>query len=145
MSEPFWTTERLQLAVMMWRDARPASEIGIKVGTTRNAVIGKMNRLGIPHGSTGEFVLPEPRAVKEKPLGEPAMVKVVVPEPEPEPPGILFLKVPATGRCKFPLWGDHEPVDISQKRVCGEPAPANVWCAHHMRRVAEPPRPSRKR
>lgn len=45
----FWTDERVRLLEKYWRDGLSATEIAKKLGhgATRNAVIGKVHRLGI--------------------------------------------------------------------------------------------------
>ena len=42
-----WTKEQEQLAAELWRQGKSAQEIALDLGRTRNAIIGKMNRLGI--------------------------------------------------------------------------------------------------
>lgn len=47
MSISFWTDEIVEVAVALWKDGLTASEVGEKIGATRNMVIGKMHRLKI--------------------------------------------------------------------------------------------------
>lgn len=42
-----WTGDKIDEAKRMWVDGYSASEIGIAVGASRNAVIGKLSRLGL--------------------------------------------------------------------------------------------------
>jgi len=44
----FWTEQEDQVLVRLW-ETTAAKEIGALVGKTKNAVIGKANRLGLPH------------------------------------------------------------------------------------------------
>ena len=44
-----WTDERVELLSKLWQDGRSASQIAgeLGLGVTRNAVIGKVHRLGL--------------------------------------------------------------------------------------------------
>lgn len=48
-----WTKERVETALGMWRNGVPAKVIAARLGVSRNAVIGKMNRMGVRHGDKG--------------------------------------------------------------------------------------------
>lgn len=45
-----WTDERIEMLRQLWRDGRSCSEIAAILGggATRNSVIGKVHRLGLP-------------------------------------------------------------------------------------------------
>lgn len=48
-----WTYKRVELLKSMWRDGQSASTIAAALGnTSRNAVIGKAQRLGLPKSNT---------------------------------------------------------------------------------------------
>jgi len=42
-----WTPERIQALIAMWNEGLPASEIGRRLAVTKNAVVGKVHRLGL--------------------------------------------------------------------------------------------------
>ena len=46
-----WTDDRTQIAVKLWKEGNSASFIALQLGVTRNAVIGKMHRLGFLKGA----------------------------------------------------------------------------------------------
>jgi GcrA cell cycle regulator len=46
-----WTDDRTQLATKLWKEGNSASFIALQLGVTRNAVIGKMHRLGFLKGA----------------------------------------------------------------------------------------------
>ncbi|MGD9916712.1 MAG: GcrA family cell cycle regulator [Paenirhodobacter sp.] len=85
-----WTDERVELLKKMWTEGQSASQIAKELGgVTRNAVIGKVHRLGLsnrvggPEGSAPEAApAPAPAA---KPVEAPAVAARPV-EPAPEPP-----------------------------------------------------------
>ena len=43
-----WTQEQIYVLTKLWHRGEPARIIALQLGTTRNAVIGKANRLGLP-------------------------------------------------------------------------------------------------
>lgn len=80
-----WTDERVELLKKMWGEGQSASQIAKELGgVTRNAVIGKVHRLGLSNRATTKTdtkpkVEPKPKvAVKPKPTPKPA------PDPIPE-------------------------------------------------------------
>ncbi len=46
-----WTDERIAILEEMWCAGRSAREVAEILGVTRNAVIGKANRMGLVHNS----------------------------------------------------------------------------------------------
>lgn len=44
-----WTPEREMLLRALWADGLSATQIGIRTGFTRNAIISKVRRLGLPY------------------------------------------------------------------------------------------------
>ncbi|WP_062762515.1 GcrA family cell cycle regulator [Falsirhodobacter sp. alg1] len=80
-----WTDERVDTLKRMWGEGQSASQIAkVLGGVTRNAVIGKVHRLGLSNrGSEGEEL---PAAPAAEPAPEP--VRAAEPAParaEPEP------------------------------------------------------------
>ncbi|WP_147127366.1 GcrA family cell cycle regulator [Shimia ponticola] len=74
-----WTDERVEILKKMWGEGQSASVIAKELGgVTRNAVIGKVHRLGLSNRAGTTASKP---AAKEKPKAE-AKPKV---EPKPEP------------------------------------------------------------
>lgn len=77
-----WTDERVETLKRMWSEGQSASQIAKELGgVTRNAVIGKVHRLGLSHrvgGEGGERPEDAAEPVVEAMVAEP-------PEPEPEP------------------------------------------------------------
>lgn len=73
-----WTDERVELLKKMWSEGQSASQIAKELGgVTRNAVIGKVHRLGLSNRAGAPSGAPEKEA--EKPEAKPA-----APEPKPE-------------------------------------------------------------
>ncbi|WP_127105830.1 GcrA family cell cycle regulator [Pararhodobacter zhoushanensis] len=87
-----WTDERVELLKTMWAEGKSASQIAKELGSvTRNAVIGKVHRLGLS-SRTGDASAAAPAAAEtaapaaapEK-TPEPAARVEPAPAPEPEP------------------------------------------------------------
>ena len=93
-----WTDERVETLKKMWGEGQSASQIAKELGSvTRNAVIGKVHRLGLSNRAGSGAVPPTPPPVsKVVPLKDKTAPKVAgreeqlvdpmaeAPEPEPE-------------------------------------------------------------
>jgi GcrA cell cycle regulator len=90
-----WTDERVETLKKMWAEGQSASQIAKELGgVTRNAVIGKVHRLGLSNRVTGAPVKEEPEAPApvappqpEAPVrpAEPPRAAEARPEPAPPP------------------------------------------------------------
>ena len=89
-----WTDERVETLKRMWNEGQSASQIAKELGgVTRNAVIGKVHRLGLSNRSTGAAApAPETKAkaapAKARPEEAPA------PAEEPEEPRTVSAEPP---------------------------------------------------
>ncbi len=69
-----WTDERVELLKKMWSEGQSASQIAKELGgVTRNAVIGKVHRLGLSNRATAPAG--QKAAAKEKPAAKAAPEK----------------------------------------------------------------------
>jgi GcrA cell cycle regulator len=153
-----WTDERVELLKKLWADGLSASQIAAELGgITRNAVIGKVHRLGLSgRAKSPSSATPRPR----KPRSNGHMLRVSRPavrgntalaydydvEPEPE-----LLEIPMEQRktllqlnehtCRWPI-GDPGSTEFF---FCGgETANELPYCAYHSR-VAYQPATDRRR
>ena len=74
-----WTDERVELLKKMWLEGRSASQIAKELGSvTRNAVIGKVHRLGLSSRGGAEspegWDAPAPAAAPEPAVAAPIVV-----------------------------------------------------------------------
>lgn len=79
-----WTDDRVELLKKMWGEGQSASQIAKELGgVTRNAVIGKVHRLGLSNraGSGGAAAA----KTEAKPKAAAAKAKAPAPKPKPEP------------------------------------------------------------
>uniref|UniRef100_UPI002897ED9C GcrA family cell cycle regulator n=1 Tax=Paracoccus sp. TaxID=267 RepID=UPI002897ED9C len=88
-----WTDERVETLKRMWAEGQSASQIAKELGgVTRNAVIGKVHRLGLSNRT--EDAAPEsapaaapatPTAAAPTPSAAPAKAAAPKPQPEAQP------------------------------------------------------------
>lgn len=161
-----WTDERVDVLKRLWSEGFSASQIAAEMGgVTRNAVIGKVHRLGLSgRGKSGSPGTPRPR--KPRPLAPPVngvsilrgntvLAPKSAPRPEPQPLPEVRLEedvvVPLSERvtimelrefmCRWPM-GDPTRPDF---RFCGGRSIAGLpYCNHHAR-IAYQPAAERKR
>ncbi len=78
-----WTDERVELLKKMWSEGQSASQIAKELGgVTRNAVIGKVHRLGLSNRTAAGGAEAE---VAPAAAAAPTRAKVAAPKPEAEP------------------------------------------------------------
>lgn len=107
-----WTPERISALIALWDTGLTTSEIGNRLGITKNAVVGKVHRLGLPK--------------RQSPIR-----KSVVKAPKPVGEIIKLDKLGANMCC----WPDGEP-GTEEFRFCGKPAvPDKPYCEEHCRRA----------
>lgn len=84
-----WTDERVELLKKMWGEGQSASQIAKELGgVTRNAVIGKVHRLGLSNRTGGAAPAPKSDAKPKetaKAAAKPAPKPAPAPKPEPVP------------------------------------------------------------
>ncbi len=159
-----WTDERVELLKKLWSEGLSASQIAGELGeVTRNAVIGKVHRLGLsgraktvaaparPRAKTRPEEAPEQPEQKAPPRpivqGNVALAPVLEEMVEEAPaPRVVELNVVPTGQgctimnlteytCRWPV---GEPGSESF-HFCGARAnPGVPYCAHHARIAYQP-------
>jgi GcrA cell cycle regulator len=157
-----WTDDRVELLKKLWSDGLSASQIAAEMGgVTRNAVIGKVHRLGLSgRGKASTPGVPRPR--KPRVATPPAVTRVNValaPRPaQPRPVAVAApelleeeVVVPLSERvtimelresmCRWPLGDPTTP----EFRFCGARSITGLpYCTYHAR-VAYQPAAERKR
>jgi GcrA cell cycle regulator len=110
-----WTEDRVDLLKSMWNEGKSASQIAKELGgVTRNAVIGKVHRLGLSNRSGGPERPDEAVAAVEPPGPPPAPVQA---EDPIEPARPVEAVAPA------PRPAPKEPPVINRTRTPGQPQP----------------------
>ena len=99
-----WNDERVELLKKMWGEGQSASQIAKELGgVTRNAVIGKVHRLGLSNRNTasasaegGAKAKAAPKAkAASKPAVKPVAEPVAAPAPQPAPISRIKAIIPA--------------------------------------------------
>ncbi|TPE52054.1 GcrA family cell cycle regulator [Amaricoccus solimangrovi] len=119
-----WTDERVEMLKVMWSEGKSASQIAKELGgVTRNAVIGKVHRLGLSNRGPGSEHPDEDTAAAEaaapmEQAAPPAEEEQEVPEPSrPAAP-------PAAAAPRPPVKEAAAPVPTQRpKPVMGQPLP----------------------
>jgi GcrA cell cycle regulator len=144
MSDTGWTDTRVETLSTLWREGLSAAQIAGQLGgVTRNAVIGKVHRLGLSGravaprrgGQRPAWVKPRPKAPR-RPPPRPALAAPLDTHAPVEGPG-LAMSVVALGAhmCRWPI-GDPKAPDFS---FCGRRADeSGPYCADHDRRAHRP-------
>jgi GcrA cell cycle regulator len=87
-----WTDERVETLKKMWNEGQSASQIAKELGgVTRNAVIGKVHRLGLSNRAgaapaPAAPVAPKPAAKEKAPAAKPAKAEAPQPAAAPRAP-----------------------------------------------------------
>lgn len=142
-----WNDERVELLKKFWAEGLSASQIASKMGgVTRNAVIGKVHRLGL----SGRATPAKPQRgceldarEEEQPVAGLARAEIekLIVEPEFVAPAILSTGDLATvatlkgNMCKWPI-GDPAKDDF---HFCGQSAPTGKpYCGYHAQMAFQP-------
>ena len=81
-----WNDERVELLKKMWNEGQSASQIAKELGgVTRNAVIGKVHRLGLSNRTGAAAPAPAPAKPAAEAAPEPRAKAAPQPAPKPEP------------------------------------------------------------
>ena len=136
-----WTTDRIQTLSKLWLEGLSASEIARQLGgVTRNAVIGKVHRLGLSGRAAASAPSRAPRTATPRPQ-RPRRVAAAGPvvrrppvrlaaqdwTPAPEGPGLIGdMALLGAHVCKWPI-GDPKSPDFS---FCGRQADGRYCAAH---------------
>jgi GcrA cell cycle regulator len=150
-----WTDERVERLKVLWADGRSASQIAAELGeVTRNAVIGKVHRLGLSGRAKTSVPArprkerrPGPRSARHATIGATALKALRHLDPDPEPdPEPAFLEEPDPAfratiltltehTCRWPL-GDPGGPDFF---FCGRASDPGVpYCPYHTRIAYQP-------
>jgi len=133
-----WTDERVEQLRKLWADGFSCAEIAAELGggLTRNAVIGKIDRMGLSEGPREKKpraaripkAPPAPKIAEVSRSPDEARAVVVVVEAL-APDGGVTLFAARDWHCRWPI-GD--PRDLENFRFCGERAVGETpYCGAH--------------
>jgi len=149
-----WTEERVALLRKLWAEGLSASQIAKQLGgVTRNAVIGKVHRLGLAGRATPSRPAKRPvRTARPRSIGPSAprlrpvssLPSVVIPDLEPlkfedgKAASVLTLN---DTMCKYPI-GDPTEADFA---FCGRASSCGPYCQDHARLAYQPSHAKKRR
>lgn len=128
-----WTNERVDRLKVLWTDGMTAEQIACDLGdTTRNAVLGKVDRLGLEPRRKGV-----PRGSRSRARDKPHTPQAFPRAPDTEELQELASKPPRAGKplsvldidhttCKWPLDDGPDYTFCGAKPKAGKP-----YCPHH--------------
>lgn len=135
MSASTWTDDRIEILGALWREGLSAAQIARRLagGVTRNAVIGKIHRLGLagrlqPSRPGGRGPSRPPRA-PSPPRARPVSPARPAPsiDVETQGPGLATMLSVSAHACRWPI-GDPKDEGFS---LCGRPARRGAFCLDH--------------
>lgn len=148
-----WTEERVGALKKLWLEGQSASQIAKALGggVTRNAVIGKVHRLGLsgraapsqPARTTAfRTSRPKPAPTQTRAPSAPRRIEAAEPKPEPvaapapmpELEGTATVLTLGAHMCKWPI-GDPSSSGFS---FCGRRASEGVYCVEHAKVAYQP-------
>lgn len=157
-----WTDERVSTLKKLWLDGLSASQIARQLGgVTRNAVIGKVHRIGLSgRGAPSQparpaFKAPRPARPAAQampsaprrviPVGEAVVVTTAAPAPLPifrhEEPGSATVLTLGAHMCKWPIGDPASDAFTFCGRRSSEGGP---YCVEHVRVAYQPQRTKTK-
>jgi len=152
MSSTGWTEDRVGALKKLWLEGQSASQIAKTLGggVTRNAVIGKVHRLGLSgraapsQPARAVFRTSRPRPAPSVQPSAPRRLEAVqpkaavsvqpIPAPVPDLPGTATVMTLGAHMCKWPI-GDPSSKEFS---FCGRRASEGVYCGEHARVAYQP-------
>ncbi|MGE3249385.1 MAG: GcrA family cell cycle regulator [Hyphomonadaceae bacterium] len=151
-----WTDERVALLKKLWAEGHSASQIAKQIGgVTRNAVIGKVHRLGLAGRATPSRPAKRPARPRQQrsPLNlaprvrpasspyAPPVLTVVLDPLRFEDGSVATVLTLKEGMCKFPI-GDPTDADFA---FCGRVSCVGPYCTDHARLAYQPSQARRRR
>ncbi|KCZ92726.1 GcrA family cell cycle regulator [Hyphomonas johnsonii] len=156
-----WTDERVNVLKKLWAEGHSASQIAKQLGgVTRNAVIGKVHRLGLSGRATPSrpvkrpprLARPKPRLMPDgtvttpaaaapaptehaRPVERPAMIAPLPPLKLADGGAATILTL-RDSMCKWPIGDPADP----KFAFCGRKSDCGPYCAEHAKVAFQPAR-----
>lgn len=139
-----WTEDRVEQLKKLWAEGLSASQIARTMGdVTRNAVIGKVHRLGLSGRATTNRTDRPRRATIPKPMPKPVVAEPeIVQEAKLQNGEYATVMTLSAAMCRWPI-GDP---GASNFHFCGHSTEAgSPYCAAHARQAYQPAQSRRDR
>jgi hypothetical protein len=132
-----WTDQKIELTRQMWGEGYSTSQIASHVGKSRNAVIGKIHRMGLQKMTRTEAIAANSHreraraarervrtAAKDRPKPPPAVKPALSKAVKPAKPGGIPLEALTGTTCRWPI------TDNTPHMFCGRKAEGR-YCVEH--------------
>ena len=158
-----WTEDRVEVLKKLWAEGHSASQIAKQLGgVTRNAVIGKVHRLGLSGRATPSrpvkrpprLARPKPKILPDGTVKVPASAKAdqlrpseqnamlaALPPLEQEDGNAATILTIRDSMCKWPIGDPADP----NFAFCGRKASCGPYCAEHAAVAFQPPKKRERR
>ena len=158
-----WTEDRVEVLKKLWAEGHSASQIAKQLGgVTRNAVIGKVHRLGLSGRATPSrpvkrpprLARPKPKILPDGTVKVPASAKAdqlrpseknamlaALPPLEQEDGKAANILTIRDSMCKWPIGDPADP----NFAFCGRKSTCGPYCAEHAAVAFQPPKKRERR
>lgn len=158
-----WTEDRVEVLKKLWAEGHSASQIAKQLGgVTRNAVIGKVHRLGLSGRATPSrpvkrpprLARPKPKVLPDGTVKVPASAKsdqlrpseknamlAALPPLEQEDGNAATILTIRDSMCKWPIGDPADP----NFAFCGRKSAEGPYCAEHAAVAFQPPKKRERR
>lgn len=131
-SDSPWPERDAELTAL-WTEGLSTSVIAARMGITKNAVVGRATRIGLPGRPSPICRSAEPRVATIRRVKGTTLAPLASAPAAPAPPPRPESSRPRPG-CTFPMWGDRERPGPNP-RFCDAPSQRDsVYCVEHHRR-----------
>ena len=145
-----WNDAAIKELKTLWAEGHSMAEIGRRMQTSKNSIVGKVHRLGLPSRPSPvirDAGVPKPQAVRKATPRTvlPVLPSVAAPEPQPAPFTLSPARISRVEPCCWPI---GEP-GTKAFRYCDNPSLGGrvPYCAAHhaaagRKRAVAPPHPA---
>ncbi len=137
-----WSATMDEQLAALWAEGQSTRAIAAALGRTKNGIVGRAHRLGLPKRLSLNKVageLPPVRATRVRRVVPRPVATLPAPSPPPAspPPAVASFLPPPSRSCR---WIDGDPKAAGGPRWCGEPSAGTssltaCYCARHAARV----------
>lgn len=130
-----WTDEKVCTITRMWGEGHSSATIGREIGKSRNAVIGKLGRMGLIGDADANRQLAKTRTAackrRQESLARPRapVPPRPIPKAKSEPTDGIPLEALTKTTCRWPL------LDNPPQLYCGKHTETGQYCPEHSKRA----------
>ncbi len=129
-----WTDARQALLAQLWDEGHSAAEIGRRMATTKNAIVGRAHRIGLPPRPSPIFGSNDPAHVKRHEMRAARAAQLALARaPVVKPPFVAQAVIAQMPARPARFLGDETCCwPLGKRLACDAPAmPRKPYCAEH--------------